>query len=167
MIASTIPEFSSWLQFLSREADVLLEVVDVGEVNLDEERIILEPSGSFNDLDDLRKTIIPVGDRGDVVYLDDITTIEKGYKTPSGNLVRVNGEKAIALSISLKDGANIIQLGKAVDEKVRHYNREFPLGVEIIRLSGSCWQATKGYYRLPCASDSAFWPWFLCRSSHP
>ena len=106
-----------------------------GEVNLNEERITLEPTGNYNEINDLRKTIIPIGDKGDVVYLDYITTIEKGYKTPSKQLVRVNGKKAIALSISLKEGANIIQLGESIDEKISQYNKELPLGIDLIRLS--------------------------------
>ena len=106
-----------------------------GEVNLDEERITLEPTGNYDELEDLRKTIIPVGDKGGVVYLNDITTIEKGYKTPPKQLIRVNGKKAIALSISLKEGANIIQLGQSIDDKIRQYNNELPLGIDLIRLS--------------------------------
>ena len=106
-----------------------------GEINLEEERIILEPTGNYEALDDLRKTIIPVGVKGQVVYLGDITTISKGYKTPPKSLVRVNGKKAIALSISLKENANIIQLGQSVDRKMNQINSGLPLGIDLVRLS--------------------------------
>ena len=59
----------------------------------------------------------------------------KHTKKPARNLVRVNGKRAIAISISLKEGANIIKLGKMVNEKVANYNRTLPLGLEIIRLA--------------------------------
>ena len=50
-----------------------------GQVNLGEERIILEPTGNFNSISDIKQTLIPVGDGNQLVYLGDITNIRKGY----------------------------------------------------------------------------------------
>jgi len=105
-----------------------------GEIELEDERIVLEPSGNYDELDDLRNTIIPVGER-QLIYLGDITQIRKGYITPQVSKVRVNGKRAIGLSISLKDGANIIALGADVDQVVRRWNSRMPHGMEIIRLA--------------------------------
>lgn len=106
-----------------------------GEINVGSKRLILEPTGNYDDIEALKKTIIPVGDQGEVVYLDAITQIQKSYKSPAKHLVRVNGKRAISLSISLKEGANIIQLGQMVDEKLADYNTRLPLGLEVIRLA--------------------------------
>ena len=106
-----------------------------GEINIGEKRLILEPTGNYDTIEDLEKTVIPVGDKGQTVYLDDITNIYKTYKKPARNLVRVNGKRAIAISISLKEGANIIKLGHMVDDRVADYNRTLPLGLEVIRLA--------------------------------
>ncbi len=106
-----------------------------GEINLGKKRLILEPTGNFESIADLKNLIIPVGDHNETVYLDEITTIKKDHKTPPTNLVRINGNKAIAISISLKDGANIISLGKMVDKKLKDYNSRLPLGLEVIRLA--------------------------------
>lgn len=106
-----------------------------GEINVGEKRLILEPTGNFDNLEALKKTIIPVGDNGEVVYLEAITDIKKSYKQPTKSLVRVNGKQAISLSISLKEGANIIQLGEMVNVKMGEYNSRLPLGFEVIRLA--------------------------------
>lgn len=106
-----------------------------GEINVGDKRLILEPTGNFDDLEALKKMIIPVGDQGEVVYLESITQIKKTYKAPASALVRVNGKKAISLAISLKEDANIITLGKMVDEKIAEYNRRLPLGLEVVRLA--------------------------------
>ena len=106
-----------------------------GEINVGDKRLILEPTGNYDSLEALKKTIIPVGDDGETVYLDAITKIHKTYKDPATALVRVNGKPAISLAISLKDEANIIALGKMVDEKMADYNRRLPLGFEVIRLA--------------------------------
>lgn len=104
-----------------------------GEVDLEDERIVLEPSGNYDELDDLRNTIVPVG--GQLIYLGDFTKIRKGYITPQVSKVRVNGKRSIGLSISLKDGANIIALGETVDGVVTKWNNRMPHGLELIRLA--------------------------------
>jgi multidrug efflux pump subunit AcrB len=106
-----------------------------GEINIGEKRLILEPTGNYNSIEDLGKTIIQVGDNNEAVYLDEITTISKGYKQPTKNLVRVNGKRAISIAISLKEGANIIKLGQMVDSRMVEYNNRLPLGLEVIRLA--------------------------------
>ncbi|WDP90417.1 MAG: efflux RND transporter permease subunit [Desulfobacter sp.] len=106
-----------------------------GEINVGDKRLILEPTGNYDTIDALKKTIIPVGNDGETVYLEAITRIRKTYKSPATGLVRVNGKPAISLAISLKEEANIIALGKMVDEKLADYNRRLPLGFEVIRLA--------------------------------
>ncbi len=106
-----------------------------GEVNVGQERIVLEPTGNFNSVDDIKKTLIPVGNNGDVVYLGDITEVEKGYIDPPTQKVRVNGKNAISLHVSLKEGANIISLGEEVDVAVKAWEANLPVGMEVSRLS--------------------------------
>ncbi|PQJ21243.1 efflux RND transporter permease subunit [Tenacibaculum sp. SG-28] len=106
-----------------------------GEVNLGDERIILEPTGNFNSLKDIKKTLIPVGDGTQMVYLGDITRVTQGYIDPPKQLVTVNGKEAISLHISLKEGANIIQLGEDIDAVIASWKRTLPVGLELQRLS--------------------------------
>jgi len=106
-----------------------------GEVNLEDEKIILEPTGNYNSLEDIQNTLIPIGDGKQVVQLRDITSIRKAYIEPSTSIVHVNGQPAISLSISLIDGANIIKLGEQVDKVVSKWNKELPIGLKIQRLS--------------------------------
>lgn len=106
-----------------------------GEINVEDERIILEPTGNYNSIDDIRKTLIPVGDQSQLVYLEDITTIKKGYISPSTQKVRVNGKDAISLHINLKEGANVIKLGEEVDGVISEWESKLPVGLELSRLS--------------------------------
>jgi len=106
-----------------------------GQINLEEERIILEPTGNFNSVEDLKNTLIPVGDGSQLIYLEDIATIKKSYIDPSKQLIRVNGRSAISLHINLKDGANVIKLGEEVNAVMAKWDAKLPLGLEVIRLS--------------------------------
>ncbi|WP_191859133.1 efflux RND transporter permease subunit [Hanstruepera ponticola] len=106
-----------------------------GQVNLDSERIILEPTGNFNSVEDIKNTLIPVGDGTQMVYLGDITTILKGYIDPPTQIVKVNGKEAISMHISLKEGANVIQLGEDVNKVMDYWETRLPVGLELVRLA--------------------------------
>jgi len=106
-----------------------------GEVNLDDEKIILEPTGNYGSLEDIKNTLIPIGDGKQVVQLRDITTIRKGYVEPATSIVHVNGQPAISMSISLIDGANIIKLGEEINKVTAKWNQKLPIGLKIQRLS--------------------------------
>ena len=106
-----------------------------GEIYMGDESIILEPTGNYNSIDDIKQTLIPVGNQSQMISLEDITTISKGYINPANQLVRVNGLNALSLHVNLKDGANIIVLGQDVDRVMETWNSKLPVGLELIRLS--------------------------------
>lgn len=106
-----------------------------GQINVEDERIILEPTGNFNALSDIRDMLIPVGDGSQLVYLKDITNVEKGYISPPTQKVSVNGMNAISLHVSLKDDANIIVLGEEVNSIKEKWQALLPVGLELHTLS--------------------------------
>ncbi|MEM9141364.1 MAG: efflux RND transporter permease subunit [Bacteroidota bacterium] len=107
-----------------------------GQINLNDERIILEPTGNFNSLEDIRQTLIPVGANGSqLLPLGDITTITQSYIDPPEQMVRVNGKDAISLHVNLKKGSNVIQLGEDVNTVIEKWRRKLPVGLELQRLS--------------------------------
>lgn len=106
-----------------------------GEILVDDERIILEPTGNFNTLDDIRNMLVPLGQSGQVLKLEDITTIKRGYADPPKQIVKINGEKALSLHVSLKEGANIIKLGEDVDLLLQEWQERLPIGLEAFRIS--------------------------------
>ncbi len=105
-----------------------------GSINVEDERVILEPTGNIEDLDGVGGVLIPVGG-GQLVQLEDIATVRRGYVDPPNQLVRVNGLDAITLHVNLKSGANIISLGEAVDEVIGEWNKELPVGLEVTRVA--------------------------------
>ncbi|CAL2084160.1 Probable multidrug resistance protein. AcrB/AcrD/AcrF family protein [Tenacibaculum dicentrarchi] len=106
-----------------------------GEINIEEERIILEPTGNFNTLSDIENLLIPIGKSGQVISLKDITTIKQDYIYPPKQIVKVNGNEAITLHISLKKGRNIIKLGQEIDVLIQQYNAKLPVGLNTSRIT--------------------------------
>jgi multidrug efflux pump subunit AcrB len=105
-----------------------------GEVNVGKKRIILEPTGSYESIDDLKRTLIPTG-TGSTIFLGDITNIYQDYIHPKEKIVKINGKDAISLFISLKKGANIVRLGDDVQKIIPEINASLPLGVELVRIA--------------------------------
>lgn len=106
-----------------------------GEIYMGDESIILEPTGNYDNIEDIRQTLITVGNGSQLIYLEDITNISKGYINPPKQLVRVNGLNALALHVNLKDGANVIALGEDINQVMNKWNSTLPVGLELIRLS--------------------------------
>ncbi len=106
-----------------------------GEINLEDKRIILEPTGNYSSIEDLKNTLVPLGNSNTIINLSDITTIRKAYVEPASSKVKVNGMEAISLSISLKEGANIINLGIEVDKILDKWNEKLPVGLTAARLA--------------------------------
>jgi multidrug efflux pump subunit AcrB len=106
-----------------------------GEISVEDERIILEPTGNFNSIEDIEEMLVPVGQSGQVLKLGDITTIKRGYTYPQKQIVKINGQKAMSLHISLKEGANIIKLGEEIDMLLLEWQKILPIGIEAFRTS--------------------------------
>ena len=107
-----------------------------GEINLGNERVVLEPTGNFNKIEDIKAVLIATGgNNNQVVKLGDITTITKGYIDPSEQRVRINGNNAISLHINLKKNSNIIELGKQVNAIISKWDDKLPVGLKLQRVS--------------------------------
>jgi len=113
-----------------------------GEVSLEDERLVLEPTGSYADLDDLGRTLIAVGKDGSV-YLGDVTRIVRAYETPQQRLVKINGQPGLSLSVALSEGANIIKLGEEIDQLVALYQARLPIGITFNRVASQDFEVEK------------------------
>ncbi|MBW1296051.1 efflux RND transporter permease subunit [Aquimarina litoralis] len=106
-----------------------------GQINLGEERIILEPTGNFNSVNDIREMLIQVGNGSQLVKLGDITKVSKGYIDPPNQKVRINGKDAISIHVNLKENSNIIALGQEVNTILKKWQKQLPVGLELSRIS--------------------------------
>jgi len=110
-------------------------IIPAGQISVGDERVILEPSGNFETIEDIQNMLIPVGKGRESVYQKDIAEVYEDYISPRESIVRMNGQSAIGLHISLKEGANIIQLGGEVDELLTSFNQTLPVGITAKRLA--------------------------------
>jgi multidrug efflux pump subunit AcrB len=122
---------SSMLQNILRSTNI---ISSGGEVTLGSQQVILEPTGNLDSLAALGETLIPVKS-GPPLRLRDIVRIQEGYVTPRKSMVRVNGRPSVGLHVSLKEGANIVELGREVDQAVAEQQKSLPIGLELRRIA--------------------------------
>ncbi len=108
-------------------------VTPSGFVQAGPERIAIRVSGQFSSEDSLRAINLRVNDR--FFPLTDVATIRRGYVDPPTKLFRFNGQPAIGLAIGMKQGANLLEFGAALDKKIALLKNELPIGVDITRVS--------------------------------
>ena len=104
-----------------------------GDMKIGNERIILEPTGNYETLADLKQTIVSGDGSSDIVYLGDVAHIYRGYKSPAESIVKINGVPGVSLGIALKKGGNIVALGHEVDALIRYFETIYPYGIEFTR----------------------------------
>ncbi len=102
-----------------------------GDIRVGDERILLEPSGNLESIEDLARTVLHIPGRSEVVYLEDIATVSRGYIDPPRTMMRFMGQPCLGLAVSMREGGNIMRLGAAVREVQKRLERIYPIGLEF------------------------------------
>lgn len=105
-----------------------------GEVGLSKERIVIEPTGNYEALNDVKNTLVSIG-RNEKVKLGNISNVRSGYKQPRESIVKINGNKGLVIAVALQEGANLTNLGMEIDKKIAAYNASLPFGMTIKRVA--------------------------------
>lgn len=105
-------------------------LVPAGEQDTGTGSFALKLPGLIEELPDLRNVPLKV-DNGAVTTLSDIADIRRGFKDVQ-TYARVNGKPAVALQVSKRTGANIIETVDAVREVVEAERRYWPNGLEVV-----------------------------------
>lgn len=104
-----------------------------GDVRIGQERIVLEPTGNYESVADLGRTVIQVPDGG-VVYLSDIATIARAYVDPKESLTRYQGKETLVFGISLKEGGDILVLDEELNTNIPQIEASYPFGISMKRV---------------------------------
>ena len=108
-------------------------VTGAGYFETADERIWLRPSGSFDDLDAIRDTLIRA--KGRAFRLGDVADVKRGLIDPPGERMRFMGEDAFGIGVSMRDGGDIVALGHHLDDAVTRIESQLPLGIRLERVA--------------------------------
>jgi len=97
------------------------------------ERLQLRVSGQFDSVEQIRQFPIRVGDR--TFRIGDVADVHRGFNDPPAPRMRFMGEDAIGLAVSMKDGGDILVLGKALEGEFERLSHNLPAGMELRKVS--------------------------------
>jgi multidrug efflux pump len=99
-----------------------------GVLQTGDEKISLRVTGAFDSDLDLLDINFVAGDR--IVRLGDIAEVRRGYADPPQPMFRVNGKPAIGLAIAMRDGGDILALGRNISHAMAAIQADLPIGIE-------------------------------------
>jgi multidrug efflux pump len=79
-----------------------------------------------------------------VFRLGDIATLRRGYEDPYDYKIRVNGENAVMVCVTMSKGANVRVVGTGVDQQLAQIRTELPKGMKVTEVSNQS-HAVKDY----------------------
>lgn len=106
-------------------------VVAAGDVQVGSRRLVLQPTGTVDSVEELENIIVSTDNDGTLVYLRDIAKVSREYQTPIVEQLRFNGQDAIGLGVSNITGANVVEMGEAIDQRLVELENQRPIGVEV------------------------------------
>jgi len=105
-------------------------VMSGGTINADGQNLVIEPSGDFESLDQIRN--LPISTKeGGLVYLQDLATITRSYNDPPRSPAYFNNQPAIVLGISMVTSSNVVELGHQVTERLATLRPQLPVGMKL------------------------------------
>ena len=87
-------------------------------------------ASSFEAERDLQEQIVYADPQGNVVRLKDVARIVREYPEPT-SYIESNGTKCVMLSIDVRPGYNIVDMGRATKEVIARYQEELPPDVRF------------------------------------
>jgi len=100
-----------------------------GSVDTRSDHVFARVDGALHSAADVAKVSIEAGGR--LVRLSDIATVRAGYEDPPAYTVRHNGHPVLVIATTMTPNANILKVGKAVDERMAAIQANLPSSISV------------------------------------
>ena len=97
------------------------------------DRIYLRPTGAFDSVESIRD--IAIRANGQLFRLGDVADVKRGYADPQNPRVRYDGKNALGIAVSMREGGDILILGRNLDETVQRLRGTLPVGLDLDRVA--------------------------------
>ncbi len=105
-----------------------------GELRSDSYTSPIYVDNPLNSVADIANQIVLATPGGEVVRLKDIAEVKREYPEPT-SFITNNGRKCILLSVEMKKGNNIVEMGRLVEKQLNAFQKELPEDVTIFRIT--------------------------------
>lgn len=89
---------------------------------------------AVNSVFDIQQMIVFADPSGSVVRLGDIAEVRKEYPEPDSYITN-NGTKCLLLGLQMKEGNNVVELGKEVNKVLAEFESELPADVTLSKIT--------------------------------
>ncbi|MEM6732773.1 MAG: efflux RND transporter permease subunit, partial [Myxococcota bacterium] len=102
-----------------------------GQVDAGDRKFVIQPSGAFESLDEVRNTLVPVPATGQLIRLQDIADVSRAYQDPPQRAAYYNGEPSIVFAVSMLPGHRALDYCASLAEKLDELRRTLPVGYRL------------------------------------
>src|ERR1700742_4789778 len=108
-------------------------VTPAGTVETSSQRVPLRVTGALDGAKAVAET--PVESNGRVFRLGDIATVTHGFVDPPTFVARQEGKPALGIGVVTAKGANILELGKDVENATAEFMKAVPQGINVEQIA--------------------------------
>lgn len=104
-----------------------------GRIETRERSVRIDVEGGLSSVEDIRELRLRAGQQ--TFRLGDIAEIRRGLEDPPSAKMHYQGREAVLLGTTMVPGANVTEVGAAVDRALKRIEQDLPIGVELGRIS--------------------------------
>lgn len=108
-------------------------VASAGFFETNSDRIQVRVSGNLQNIDELRQ--MPLLVNGRTIQLGDVADVYRGFSDPPQPRMRFMGENGLGIAVSMRNGGDILSLGKNLETEFARLQKTLPLGMELKKVS--------------------------------
>ncbi|PSW07227.1 efflux RND transporter permease subunit [Photobacterium lipolyticum] len=106
-------------------------VSNAGKIRVGDGRIRIHPTGEFADVTEMEQLLVSPPRSQNLVYLGDIAKVYKTETETPDLLYHNMGQKALSLGISFTSGVNVVDVSKAISDKIEQLESHLPVGMDL------------------------------------
>jgi len=104
-------------------------VAPAGSADATHDRVQVRVDGGLRSAADVANVTLEAG--GQLLRLADIANVRTGYEDPPSFTIRHNGVPVLAIGVTMQANGNVLDFGRALEQRLAQVRQELPLGVEI------------------------------------
>jgi multidrug efflux pump len=115
-----------------------------GRIETRERSVRIDVEGGLRSVEDIRELRLSVGQQ--TFRLGDIAEVRRGREDPPSAKTYYQGREAVPLGTTMAPGANVTEVGAAVERALKRIEQDLPIGVEVGQISDQAQVVTKSIH---------------------
>jgi multidrug efflux pump subunit AcrB len=104
-----------------------------GRIETGERSVRIDVAGGLKSVEDIRELRLRAGQQ--TFRLGDIAAVRRSLEDPPSARTHYQGREAVLLGTTMAPGANVTEVGAAVEQALERIEQDLPIGVELGRIS--------------------------------